>query len=92
MAKGFLLERMTWPQAQEAFKRTSVVVVPIGSTEQHGPHLPLGTDFLVAQELARRLGGAPMSSSPPRFPSGMPNIMLFSPARFRSAKRPSPAP
>lgn len=56
MAKGFLLERMTWPQAQEAFKRTSVVVMPIGSTEQHGPHLPLGTDFLVARELARRLG------------------------------------
>jgi creatinine amidohydrolase len=32
------------------------VVVPIGSTEQHGPHLPLGTDFLVAEELARRVG------------------------------------
>ncbi len=56
MAEGFLLERMTWPQAQAAFKRTSFVVVPIGSTEQHGPHLPLGTDFLVAKELARRVG------------------------------------
>ncbi len=56
MAEGFLLERMTWPQAQAAFKRTSFVVVPIGSTEQHGPHLPLGTDFLVARELARRIG------------------------------------
>ena len=56
MAEGFLLERMTWPQAQAAFKRTSFVVVPTGSTEQHGPHLPLGTDFLVAQELARRVG------------------------------------
>lgn len=56
MAEGFLLERMTWPQAQAAFKRTSFVVVPLGSTEQHGPHLPLGTDFLVAKELARRVG------------------------------------
>ncbi len=56
MAEGFLLERMTWPQAQAAFKRTSFVVVPLGSTEQHGPHLPLGTDFLVAHELARRVG------------------------------------
>jgi creatinine amidohydrolase len=56
MAEGFLLERMTWPQAQEAFKRTSFVVFPLGSTEQHGPHLPLGTDFLVADELARRVG------------------------------------
>ena len=56
MSDGFFLERMTWPQAQAAFKRTSFVVVPIGSTEQHGPHLPLGTDFLVAKELARRVG------------------------------------
>lgn len=56
MAKGYQLERMTWPQAQEAFRRTSFIVVPIGSTEQHGPHLPLGTDYLVAKELARRVG------------------------------------
>jgi creatinine amidohydrolase len=56
MAESYLLERMTWPQAQAAFKRTSFVVVPLGSTEQHGPHLPLGTDFLVAKELARRVG------------------------------------
>jgi creatinine amidohydrolase len=56
MAEGFLLENMTWPQAQAAFKRTTFVVVPIGSTEQHGPHLPLGTDFLVAKEFARRIG------------------------------------
>ncbi|MBC7260324.1 MAG: creatininase family protein, partial [Chloroflexi bacterium] len=27
-----------------------------GSTEQHGPHMPLGTDFLTAEEFARRLG------------------------------------
>ncbi len=56
MAAGYLLERMTWPQARAAFNRTSFVVVPVGSTEQHGPHLPLGTDFLVARELARRVG------------------------------------
>lgn len=56
MPKGFFLERLTWPKAKAAFAKTSVVVVPIGSTEQHGPHLPLGTDFLIAQELARRVG------------------------------------
>ncbi len=54
--KRYLLEQMTWPEAHEAFRRTSVVVIPIGSTEQHGPHMPLGTDFLVAENLARRLG------------------------------------
>lgn len=43
--KDYLLEQMTWPEALEAFRRTSVVVLPIGSTEQHGPHMPVGTDF-----------------------------------------------
>ena len=33
-----------------------VVIVPIGSTEQHGPHLPTGTDHIVAWELAKRVG------------------------------------
>lgn len=31
-----------------------IVLVPLGSTEQHGPHLPLATDTLIAEELARR--------------------------------------
>ena len=38
-----------------------ILLVPIGSTEQHGPHLPLGTDTLIAEELSeravRRTGG-----------------------------------
>ncbi|MCJ7623127.1 MAG: creatininase family protein [Anaerolineaceae bacterium] len=53
--KGYLLERMTWPKIRKAFEQTTFVVIPIGSTEQHGPHLPLGTDFLVAHELASRV-------------------------------------
>ena len=36
-----------WPQV-EATGRRSVLVVPLGSTEQHGPHLPLDTDTRVA--------------------------------------------
>ena len=33
----------------------TLLVVPLGSTEQHGPHLPLGTDTMVASELCDRL-------------------------------------
>ena len=32
-----------------------VLVLPLGSCEQHGPHLPLGTDTIIATELADRL-------------------------------------
>ena len=41
-----------WPAV--AHDRT-VLVVPVGATEQHGPHLPLGTDTDIAQALADRL-------------------------------------
>lgn len=42
----------------EAFLRDhQTVIVPIGSTEQHGPHGPLGTDALIPTEVARRAAG-----------------------------------
>ncbi len=55
MSKGYFLERMTWPQVKQAFEKTTVVVIPTGSNEQHGPHLPTGTDWMVARELACRV-------------------------------------
>jgi len=45
------LERMTWPQAESRFKENDLVVLPIGSTECHGRHNALGTDFLVPSRL-----------------------------------------
>jgi len=46
---------MTWEEAEEALQETDIVVLPIGSTEQHGPHLPLGNDALQVRERARRI-------------------------------------
>lgn len=48
-----MLERISWWQARQLFQGTKVALIPVGSTEQHGPHLPLGTDFLTAQALAQ---------------------------------------
>jgi creatinine amidohydrolase len=42
----------TWPELGEALADESVALVPLGSTEQHGPHLPLATDHLIAEALA----------------------------------------
>jgi len=42
----------TWPELGEALGDESVALVPLGSTEQHGPHLPLATDHLIAEALA----------------------------------------
>ena len=52
------LGEMTDPEV-EAFLRTSqTVIVPVGSTEQHGPHAPLQTDVLIPVEVARRVAEA----------------------------------
>ncbi|RFA16021.1 creatinine amidohydrolase [Subtercola boreus] len=39
--------------AVEALRQDSIVVLPTGAIEHHGPHLPLSTDFLVAEESAK---------------------------------------
>ena len=50
-----LLANMTQPQAQEALGRGTAVLVT-GSVEQHGAHLPLGTDAFAALTIALRVG------------------------------------
>jgi len=43
----------TWPSLGDYFENESLALVPLGSTEQHGPHLPLATDHLIAESFAR---------------------------------------
>jgi creatinine amidohydrolase len=43
----------TWPDVRTHLADRSLALVPLGSTEQHGPHLPEGTDHVIAEELAR---------------------------------------
>jgi len=43
----------TWPEAGDQLADRSLALVPLGSTEQHGPHLPLSTDHLIAEAFAR---------------------------------------
>jgi mycofactocin precursor peptide peptidase len=54
---GGALADFTWPDAARA-AAGAVLAVPIGATEQHGPHLPLSTDTDIAIALVRRLGEA----------------------------------
>ena len=51
------LSSLSWPEVA-ALAAGSILVVPLGSTEQHGPHLPIGTDSDVAVALADRLAAA----------------------------------
>ena len=46
------LEDMTWPEVKEALTRPHAIIIPLGSTEEHGYHLPLKTDSLHATHIA----------------------------------------
>jgi creatinine amidohydrolase len=47
-------EEFTWPEIREAVAQNRVAVLPVGTIEQHGPHLPLLTDVLTATEMSRK--------------------------------------
>ncbi len=53
--KPLILQEMTWTDVQEYLKTCDMVIIPLGSTEQHGPHLPLGTDYYQAIEISKRI-------------------------------------
>jgi creatinine amidohydrolase len=53
MPAKYRYEEFTWPEIKEAVAGERVVVLPVGTVEQHGPHLPLVTDVLTATELSR---------------------------------------
>lgn len=49
-----LFQHQTWKEAREAIARGVVVILPVGSTEAHGPHLPLATDVIISEEMSLR--------------------------------------
>lgn len=46
------LLKITQPEAEAILKRSALAILPMGSVEQHGPHLPCGTDYKVAEASA----------------------------------------
>jgi creatinine amidohydrolase len=48
--------RLTWPEMDEAIGMQKVVILPTGSTEQHGRHLPLDTDVFLAESVCLEVG------------------------------------
>ena len=52
------LADLTWPEVRDRVQAGAFLAVPLGATEQHGPHLPLSTDADIAVALCRRLAAA----------------------------------
>lgn len=47
---------MTWEEVRDVDRSRAVAILPVGAVEAHGPHLPLGTDVIIAEAMARSCG------------------------------------
>jgi len=73
-----LLQEMKWKEVQQELTETSVALIPVGSTEQHGYHMPMGSDTYCAFEVARRTAEKEKAIVVPAIPYGISHChMLF---------------
>lgn len=49
------LAKCTYGKVEEYLKKSDMIVIPVGSTENHGKHMPLGTDFLIPDKIIELL-------------------------------------
>ncbi len=61
--------RMTWTEVQEAFRHNPVILLPMGSIEQHGPQTPVG-DYRYMIEVSRRIAEGSGALCAPTVPWG----------------------
>ncbi|MBC8492524.1 MAG: creatininase [Chloroflexi bacterium] len=59
MERSYLvfMQEMTWREYVDRIRQGAVVILPCGALEQHGPHLPLETDELIARRIAEEVAG-----------------------------------
>ncbi len=66
-----LLQYATWPEVEAYLEHSKGIIVPIGSTEQHGPTGLIGTDALTAEVIGRRVGDEVSAMVAPTISYGM---------------------
>lgn len=90
---------MTWEEVRDAHRNEAVAILPVGAVEAHGPHLPLGTDVVIAEGMAwacaARLDASGLTAFvlPPvwytaaRFAEGFPGTIGVEPDTVRDTVR-----
>lgn len=74
-----LVNEMSWYEFREAMATNDLIIFPVGSIEEHGLHNPLGTDTIIARELAKEIGERVQAPVTPVMPIGnASNLMGFS--------------
>lgn len=82
--------RMTWVEIRDALAANPVVIVPLGSIEQHGPHTPVG-DYLATEVIAKRVAERTGALYVPTLPygysethRGFPGTLTYRPETLRA--------
>src|SRR5436305_12421701 len=86
------LSAMTWEDVRDLDRAKAVAILPVGALQAHGPHLPLGTDVIIAEAMARNAaeklsaGGRQvlllpsLTFTPAPFGGGFPGTISLQPA------------
>lgn len=69
--RSYDLGTLTWREVSEHLRRESRLILAVGALEQHGPHLPLGTNTIIAGSLAREISRELGILRAPTFPYGV---------------------
>jgi len=88
------LDTATWPEVEDYLQTSGCIIIPAGSTEQHGPMGLVGTDALVAEKIAEGAAEktgcyvAPtLAYTPAPFNTGFPGTISVTPALFGDLTR-----
>jgi creatinine amidohydrolase len=55
MSRTVMMSELSWPEYKRRLEEeNAIILLPVGAVEQHGYHLPLGTDWILATEMSRR--------------------------------------
>lgn len=65
------LQDLTWDEAREALAAAEVALIPVGAVEQHGHHMPLGSDTFAAAAVAERVAERSGALVVPAIPYGL---------------------
>jgi len=79
---AYRLDELTWRDVAAATAETSTLLLPVGATEQHGHHLPLGVDTLMPEAIAERVAERIPALVAPAIPYGVSAHHTFKPGTF----------
>jgi len=64
MQESIYYTDLRWPELKALAEQEAIVLLPVGQTEEHGPHLPVGCDIMIAETTARLVAEAARAEMP----------------------------